>query len=205
MHLTTLALTGLDPSSDDWLAGSVARCTALAPGGRVLIARTLGGDAAGMSGVALILHDGPAGDADVADAGGAAGAAATYDLIATNAGVGAGPGRYVSILTFDGPLTAGWLDAAERAGRERVWPALADLPGQVAALQAGTVRGGLVSVTIARDVEVFEEMRRRVFATRLLPWEDPSMIHGPDRVDVLRIVHSDVPFLPADRQLGVAG
>ena len=52
---------------------------------------------------------------------------------------------------------------------------------------------------------VFDEMRRRVFATRLLPWEDPSMINGPDRVDVLRVVYSDVPFLPADRQLGVAG
>lgn len=195
MQLTALALAGLDPGTDDWVDGVVARCAALAPGGHVLIARSLGGDAGGMSGVALILHDeAPAGGPPAAAEG-----SATYDLIAANAGVAAddGPdaGRYVAILTFDGPLADRWLAATERAGRERIWPALADLPGQVASIQAGTAGAGLLSATIATDVAVFDEMRRRVFATRLLPWEDPSTINGPDRVDVLRVVYSDLPSL----------
>ena len=89
MQLTALALTGLDPGTDDWVDGVVARCAALAPGGHVLIARSLGGDAGGMSGVALILHDGPAGAPRRRRR---AEGSATYDLIAANAGVAADDG-----------------------------------------------------------------------------------------------------------------
>ena len=93
-----------------------------------------------------------------------------------------------SVLTFDGPLSDDVLKAAERAGRERIRPAMAGHPGAVrliALLQPEQRRH--VVITLATSLESLEESGRMIAELPLLPGEDVALLPGPDHVEMFRV------------------
>lgn len=116
-----------------------------------------------------------------------------YEVVLRKAGVGSGPARYVQLVTFDGPRSAEWSAAFDRAGRDRVWPATRDAAGLVEVLGCRAADGGRVSAAAAESTEALEDVTRTVLSTPLLPGEDPADLTGPDSVAVLRLLHADLP------------
>ncbi|MGY1742634.1 MULTISPECIES: hypothetical protein [unclassified Blastococcus] len=84
-------------------------------------------------------------------------------------------------------------DAAERDGRERIWPAVQHLEGIVEVLALRSADDRIVVVALAIDRETHEQVRRAITSTPLLPDEDPTLLTGPDRVDVVRVLSADLP------------
>jgi hypothetical protein len=107
-------------------------------------------------------------------------------------GTSEGPARYLHIVQFNGPRPAEWVAAHEFAGRERIDPAVRDLP-QVATMHGRTDDGGAVTLVLTETIEVIDEAVRRIMATTLLPGERPELLTGPDRTEVQRLVHADLP------------
>jgi hypothetical protein len=101
---------------------------------------------------------------------------------------------YAQLLHFDGPRSPELIAAAERAGRERVTPAILADP-QVAADHVCTYvlrrpDGGETVLTITNTEVMLERARDIIMSTELLPGEDPAMLPGPDRVEWLPVVHA---------------
>lgn len=97
--------------------------------------------------------------------------------------------RFAQVLWFPGG-NATRTDAAVRAGRERIAPAVRPVPGVVATWVLRGDDDALVVVTLVTDLPVLDDIRRAVFATDLLPWEDPALVVDPTRVDVDRVLHA---------------
>ena len=99
---------------------------------------------------------------------------------------------YAQLGYFDGPRTAEQLAAAERASRERIWPAARRDPQLMAELVANYVLrqpdGGEVVVTIGKTLDALKRGFELVASTELLPGEDPALLAGPDRVEVYEVV-----------------
>ncbi len=93
-----------------------------------------------------------------------------------------------SVVTFDGPLSDDVLEAAERAGRERITPAMAGHPGGVRliALVQPELRRHVV-ITLATSIESLQESGRKIAELPLLPGEDVALLPGPDRVEMFRV------------------
>lgn len=121
-----------------------------------------------------------------------------YEVTVRKAGVGTGPARYLQLLTFDGPRSADWSAAFDRAGEHRVWPAVRDVPGIVEFLGGLAADGGRLAVTAAESADALEAAATAVLSSELLPGEDPANLTGPDSVAVLRLLHADLP-VGADR------
>ena len=91
------------------------------------------------------------------------------------------------IAYFDGPRSAEAIAASERAGRERITPAVsADQ-----ALRAGH-RGTFVLrqpdgtqlvIVLADSAATLDRGQAIIAATPLLPGEDPALLAGPDRFE----------------------
>jgi hypothetical protein len=106
----------------------------------------------------------------------------------SGAAAGAEP-AVAGVIYFDGPLSPAAVDAGRRAGRERIQPALAEVPGlirQVTLWQP--VHRSITVVGLAESMEVLEATARVVNSTELLPGEDPALLPGPDRGEAYRIV-----------------
>ena len=114
--------------------------------------------------------------------------AAAYRVTESHRGTAADqPPAFAQLTWFDRPLSQAEADAAERAGRDRIWPAVREVPGLVAVqVLAGTDRSMLV-LALATGIETHEEVQRAVFTTELLPDEDPALLRDPDRVQVDRV------------------
>jgi hypothetical protein len=92
------------------------------------------------------------------------------------------------LLWFDGPRSAAQLEAARRAGEERIKPALEDVPGFAGGYVLGRSRDlAMVVVQLATSAEALDQIAEVVFGTALLPGEDPALLTGPDRVEVYRL------------------
>jgi hypothetical protein len=128
----------------------------------------------------------------------ALGAARAYQIDFRRAGVGTGRPRYLQLLTFDGPRSAEWSAAYDRAGEHRIWPATRDLPGLVEVFGGHAPDGARFAVTVAESVEALEAAGIAIMSTELLPGEDPAQLTGPDSMAVLRLLHADLP-VGADR------
>ncbi len=88
---------------------------------------------------------------------------------------------------FDG-LTEAEMTAHDRAGRDRIRPATAGLPGLVAAYSLRTLANdSALELVLCTSADAIEAGNRTVEATELLPGEDPSLLHGPDRVEIYRV------------------
>ena len=120
--------------------------------------------------------------------------ATAYRVVEEHTGTAAGRAPRSAALTwFDRPMSPAEAEAAGRAGRQRLWPAVRDVPGLVSVhVLAGTDRSMLV-LALATGVETHEETQRAVFATELLPDEDPALLREPDRVHVDRVVAASLP------------
>lgn len=101
---------------------------------------------------------------------------------------------HAQLIHFDGPRSPELVAAADRAGRERILPALLADP-QVAAGHVCTYvlrrpDGGETLVMITDDEQTLDRVGDIVMATELLPGEDPALLPGPDRVERLAVVHA---------------
>ena len=116
------------------------------------------------------------------------------EVVDTHLGTAAHEPAVVAQLTvFDGPRSQAQADAADRAGRERLWPATRDLPGIVAVHVLRDDGNGVVVISLATGVEVLEAAQRAVLTTELLPGEDPALLGDPDRVQVHRVLAARLP------------
>jgi hypothetical protein len=96
------------------------------------------------------------------------------------------------LVSFDGPRDAAWVAASRRAGTERIWPAVRDLEGLVDALALEQPDGAGLHLSFATSVEHFARAGERIMATTLLPGEDPALLTGPDRIEVLHVAPAAV-------------
>jgi hypothetical protein len=101
---------------------------------------------------------------------------------------GADP-KAATIVYLDGPLSPVAYAAAEHGGRDRILPALRQVPGviRLVTLWDPTARS-IASIVLADSIETLEEAARVVNSTTLLPDEDPALLPGPDRADMHRVV-----------------
>jgi hypothetical protein len=104
---------------------------------------------------------------------------------------------YAQFTYFDGPRSAELVAASERAARERIRPAIeADeqLSDQLVALfVCRRPDGGEVVVSVMRTREALDRAAQVIMSSELLPTEDPAMLPGPDRIDVIEVVDAQVP------------
>jgi hypothetical protein len=116
--------------------------------------------------------------------------AGVYEVVERVPGSAAGsvPG-FAQVLWFPGGDSAR-TDTAVRAGRERIEPAVRSIGGLVATFVLRGDDHSLVVITLVTALSVLDDIRRAVFATDLLPWEDPALVTDPERVDVDRVLHA---------------
>ena len=121
-----------------------------------------------------------------------------YEVVESDAGTAAAEQPRVAQLTvFDGPRSQAHADAAELAGRRRLWPAVQDLPGLVGVHALRDADNGVVVISLATTVEVLEAGQRAVLGTELLPEEDPALLGEPDRVEIHRVLDVRLPVASA--------
>ena len=99
------------------------------------------------------------------------------------------------VVRFDGPRDAAAVAASRRAGSERIWPAVRDLDGLVEVLVLEQPGGAELVLSFATTAEHFARAGERILSTSLLPGEDPALLLGPDRIDVLHVVPAAAPAI----------
>ena len=101
---------------------------------------------------------------------------------------------YAQIVHFDGPRSPELIAAIERADLERILPALnADAQVREATVATFVLRGadGTEVVVIVCDTEeALQRGNEVIMKTALLPGEDPALLPGPDRVQILPVVRA---------------
>jgi hypothetical protein len=93
----------------------------------------------------------------------------------------------IQVLTFNGPRSAEVVEAANRAGRDRIAPLVQSHPELRGRLLGGFrglgPDGSECVVILAHDGDALDAMERVVMSSELLPDEDPALLSGPDRVE----------------------
>ncbi len=104
---------------------------------------------------------------------------------------------YAQFTYFDGPRSPELVAADDRAGTERIDPMLMNDPvvGQqlVALLVCRRDDGGQIVVSVTETREALERARDLIMTSELLPGEDPALLPGADRVEVLSVVKAKIP------------
>ena len=119
--------------------------------------------------------------------------ARAYRVVDVFGGVSSGEQPREAQLTWFGPADRRRADARDRAGRERLWPAVAEVPGVVWAAVLRGDDGSSVVVGLGARAGTAEAVQAAVMGTSLLPWEDPADLGGPDRVDVHPVLQARLP------------
>jgi hypothetical protein len=96
--------------------------------------------------------------------------------------------RFAQVVWLNAGGSADRAEAILRAGRERIAPAVQDVPGVIDTAVLRADDDSIVVVTLVTDISVPEAMERAVLATPLLPWQDPATMNHPDRIDVQRVL-----------------
>jgi hypothetical protein len=91
---------------------------------------------------------------------------------------------YALVPYFDGPQLPEMSAAADRAWRQRLWPAIRDVDGLVAAYVLRQDDLGAVVLQLGSSLEALEAAGQAIRATDLLPGEDPALLPGPDRIEL---------------------
>jgi hypothetical protein len=96
------------------------------------------------------------------------------------------------IAYFDGPRSPEVIVASERAGRDRIMPAVS-ADQEVRAGHRGTFvlrqpDGTQVVLVLADSPATLDRGEAVIRATRLLPGEDPALLTGPDRIERYDVV-----------------
>ena len=97
----------------------------------------------------------------------------------------------VTWLNGDGDRTRA--DAAQHGGRDRIWPAVREVEGIVEVLALRSDDDRLVVLGLATGRETHQEVQRTIAGTALLPDEDPALLPGADRIDLVRVLSADLP------------
>lgn len=115
---------------------------------------------------------------------------AIYEVEEDWPGVAAGERPEVAaVVYFDGPLSPARVAAARRGGKERILPALRDLPGRVRTLVLWDPdEAKMAVVTLAASMPELEAIGQAIQSTELLPGEEPALLTGPDRAEICRVV-----------------
>ena len=122
--------------------------------------------------------------------------ASVYAVAETQVGSAAGQEpRFAQVVWLNGAGDRDRADAAIRAGRERIAPAVRDVEGVISTHVLRAEDHSMVVVTLVTGVDVPEALSRAILSTDLLPWEDPAKLTDPDRVDIDRVVVADLPAL----------
>ena len=103
-----------------------------------------------------------------------------YQVTATREGPAAAQApAYARLMYFDGPQAPEQAAAADRAGRDRIWPAIRGLDGLtgIYVLQAKDL--GAVVITLATSIEALDAAARLAMSTELMPGEDPRCCPRP--------------------------
>lgn len=95
---------------------------------------------------------------------------------------------YAQLIWFTGRRSAEQATAINRANRERIWPAVRNLPGSVGALTATGADGRICTVSFGASLQALEDATAAILSTPLLPWEDPALLTGPDRIQLARVL-----------------
>lgn len=101
---------------------------------------------------------------------------------------------HVQVMLFDGPRSDEAVEAARRAGRERIAPLISSHPdlrtGLLGGFRGVGPDGAECVVVLARDAAALDTLGHLVMTSELLPGEDPTLLTGPNRID--RCASSDV-------------
>lgn len=103
--------------------------------------------------------------------------------------------KYAQIVHFDRPRTKPEADAIDVANRERIWPAVRDIPGNLGALVGANDDGTSVVIALTTSLQAIEDSQQAIMSTALLPGEDPALLTGPDRMHIAHVL-SAVPAHP---------
>jgi hypothetical protein len=175
MNMTIKKLTGVTgPHDNHWVDEALSAARKDGPEG-VLIGRPMA------MGDGVLVAFGGSGDGQV------------FQLIRRTSTGLAEPARYAQFTTFNGPRDADWIAAFDRAGLERVWPAVRDTAGIVDAVICRDANDTTIVMSLATTVEALEAAAVAIFNTKLLPWENPAHMTGPDNVEILRLLHVELP------------
>jgi hypothetical protein len=120
--------------------------------------------------------------------------AETYQVTAAREGPAAAqPPAYARLMYFDGPQAPEQAAAADRAGRDRIWPAIRGLTGLtgIYVLQASDL--GAVVITLATSIEALDAAARAAMSTELMPGEDPALLPGPSRIEIHHVTSYHLP------------
>lgn len=96
------------------------------------------------------------------------------------------------IAYFDGPRSPEAVAASERAGRDRVIPAVSADP-EIRAGHRGTFvlrqpDGAQLVLVLADSAATLDRGDAVISATPMLPGEDPALLTGPDRIERYEVV-----------------
>jgi hypothetical protein len=94
---------------------------------------------------------------------------------------------HAQIIYFDRPRTPEELAAADFALRERVVPAVSQLGHPYRAYELRRDDGTQVTIVFADSEEALLDAEKAIMATELLPGEDPALLPGPDRIELLPV------------------
>lgn len=86
--------------------------------------------------------------------------------------------------TSTGPVRRRKGDAIDRANRERIAPAVRDLPGNLGAFVGRNPDGSFVVLALTTSLQAIENSQRAIMSTDLLPGEDPAQLTGPTRIQL---------------------
>jgi hypothetical protein len=107
---------------------------------------------------------------------------------------------YAQLAFFDGPRSPELVSAGDRAGRDRIGPALENDPQLrdelVSVMVLRKPDGAQVIVIVTRSEQGLTRHRQVVREAKLLPGEDPALLPGPDRIETYQVVDT-LPGTPA--------
>lgn len=195
MHATIHTIDGIPgPQDTSWVDEVLTALRAAATPAGALITRPLGPG----PGYVIALWDNAAAAAAVTAGFGSTGSVTvgpsrSYEVESRRAGVSIEPAHYLQMLVFEGPRSPEWSAAYARAGEQRIWPAVRDLPGLVEHVGGTAADGAVFSATLAQSVDALEASTGAIMSTELLPGEDPAHLAGPDSFTILRLLHADLP------------
>lgn len=121
-----------------------------------------------------------------------AGAGAVYEVEQVDATAATGQPACASLTEFSGPRGPEQVAADRRASRERIWPAVSQVPGVLGAIVLRGRSGEMAVVALAESRDALGAAVRTVMSTPLLPGEDGSLLTGPDRAGEHRLTGSGV-------------
>ena len=102
-------------------------------------------------------------------------------------------------MYFDGPRAPEQAAAADRAGRERIWPTISGLGGLVGAYVLHGHDLAAVIITLTTSTQTLDAAEHAAMSTELLPGEDPrcSQARTASRSITSRPINDPPPRQPA--------